>query len=161
MRRFMARDASCACCGKWRAMRLGAADISCRAQTVLTPLRYSPGTIYPEPHLSQRLTTRCDICSEKLSHLLARKALMSAVPKQKADPRAGLLCAVVRATGIEPARSLPHWNLNPARLPVPPRPHRHHIVPHITPRHNVAHDPHTPGGSERPAGVHAAFTSEN
>ena len=32
---------------------------------------------------------------------------------------------VVRAKGLEPSRGLPHWNLNPARLPVPPRPHGH------------------------------------
>ena len=32
---------------------------------------------------------------------------------------------VVRAKGLEPSRGLPHWNLNPARLPVPPRPHSH------------------------------------
>ena len=29
---------------------------------------------------------------------------------------------MVRATGLEPARGA-HWILNPARLPIPPRPH--------------------------------------
>jgi hypothetical protein len=29
---------------------------------------------------------------------------------------------MVRATGFEPAW-VSHWNLNPARLPIPPRPH--------------------------------------
>ena len=29
---------------------------------------------------------------------------------------------MVRATGLEPAREA-HWILNPARLPIPPRPH--------------------------------------
>lgn len=28
----------------------------------------------------------------------------------------------MRATGLEPARVLPHQNLNLARLPIPPRP---------------------------------------
>ena len=28
----------------------------------------------------------------------------------------------MRATGVEPARPFGHGNLNPARLPVPPRP---------------------------------------
>ena len=28
----------------------------------------------------------------------------------------------VRAKGLEPLRRLRHWNLNPARLPIPPRP---------------------------------------
>jgi hypothetical protein len=26
----------------------------------------------------------------------------------------------VRRTGVEPVQELPHWNLNPARLPIPP-----------------------------------------
>ena len=30
--------------------------------------------------------------------------------------------SLVRAKGLEPSRGLPHWNLNPACLPVPPRP---------------------------------------
>src|SRR5699024_3857449 len=32
------------------------------------------------------------------------------------------LRTVVRAKGLEPLRRLRHWNLNPARLPIPPRP---------------------------------------
>ena len=34
----------------------------------------------------------------------------------------------MRATGLEPARVLPHGNLNPARLPIPPRPRNTEIV---------------------------------
>lgn len=30
---------------------------------------------------------------------------------------------LVRTGGLEPPRPLGHWDLNPARLPVPPRPH--------------------------------------
>ena len=40
-----------------------------------------------------------------------------------APPACSYVAAMVRAKGLEPSRSLPHWNLNPARLPVPPRPH--------------------------------------
>ncbi|KRO13311.1 hypothetical protein IV77_GL000759 [Olsenella uli DSM 7084] len=42
--------------------------------------------------------------------------LPRAVPK----PR-----VMVRAKGLEPSRNFSHWNLNPARLPVPPRPRYH------------------------------------
>ena len=30
---------------------------------------------------------------------------------------------LVRTGGLEPPRLFRHWDLNPARLPVPPRPH--------------------------------------
>ncbi|MEY2796096.1 MAG: hypothetical protein RIR10_1812, partial [Planctomycetota bacterium] len=33
----------------------------------------------------------------------------------------------MRATGLEPARVLPHGNLNPVRLPIPPRPRRRRL----------------------------------
>ena len=33
---------------------------------------------------------------------------------------------MVRPTGLEPARII-HWNLNPARLPIPPRAHIHFL----------------------------------
>ena len=37
-------------------------------------------------------------------------------------PKSGGLCFLVRKRGLEPPRVLPHRNLNPARLPVPPLP---------------------------------------
>ena len=30
---------------------------------------------------------------------------------------------LVRTVGVEPTRDKSHWDLNPARLPIPPRPH--------------------------------------
>ena len=65
---------------------------------------------------------------------LMRVAMKKGRPIWMPSP-AGPVPAMVRATGIEPARSLPHWNLNPARLPVPPR-------PRVKPKN------HTPSGTK-------------
>jgi hypothetical protein len=43
-------------------------------------------------------------------------------PEAKLQQPASRERSKVRATGLEPARVLPHGNLNPVRLPIPPRP---------------------------------------
>ena len=46
---------------------------------------------------------------------------------RRSRPAASCDRSDMRATGLEPARVLPHGNLNPVRLPIPPRPRRRRL----------------------------------
>ena len=63
----------------------------------------------PEDRATQGPTTNCE-CHKWLQSGCNRR-IPSNVPK-----------SIVRARGLEPPRELPHRDLNPARLPIPPHP---------------------------------------
>src|SRR6476659_8591420 len=50
----------------------------------------------------------------------APKPLKHKTPRGLPEGSRFRFVAVVRKRGLEPPRVLPHWNLNPARLPIPP-----------------------------------------
>ena len=50
-------------------------------------------------------------------------ATMLPIPPQQKTQQPFDCWALVRMTGLEPTWNCFHWNLNPARLPIPPHPH--------------------------------------
>ena len=65
------------------------------------------------------------VASAPIRH--SRQSERERAPEAKLQQPASRERSKMRATGLEPARVLPHGNLNPVRLPIPPRPRRRRL----------------------------------
>ena len=62
----------------------------------------------------------------------------------------GPICNEMRSGGLEPPRELPHWNLNPARLPIPPASRTREPAQAVWPARDAEHRSSAPTSATHP-----------
>ncbi len=98
-------------CAGYEIITFGHCKIFCLAESEMKFAHIREANI---SHLQKQI-----FYSEVIS--LARRAnFVAPNKKRQAKP---VFFYLVRMMGLEPTRCCHHWNLNPARLPIPPHPH--------------------------------------